>query len=407
MTIFVAIAAYRDADLALTMADCLAKARWPGDLRFGVCWQFAPGDVPPPDAGPAPIRRIDVPWQHSQGACWARDRALSLWDGETFLFQIDSHHRFVAGWDALLIDQIEASGTDRPLLTTYAQGFDPEAPPPAGGQPTAMMLHGFTDQGIAHFAQVARPQWVGGPPRRARFLSAHLIFTLGRFVGDVPYDPDLYFIGEEISLAIRAFTHGYDLLHPSAHVMWHEYSRRQRVMHWQDHQAAARDTASLDKVQQFLAGRITGRFGLGPARSLAEYETYAGVDFAARRATPAARRGDEPGPPPPPGRDVRAPRPWHVRIAVPRSAVPAAALDRAPFWYVGFHDVAGVEVARVDAEADEIRRLCGTGDAMIALERRFIAARPPVRWTIHPTDRRRHWLPPLGGAIEPENLITS
>ncbi len=62
-------------------------------------------------------------------------------------------------------------------------------------------------------------------PLRARFVSAHFLFTLGAFVNDVPYDPELYFHGEEIMLAIRAFTHGYDLFHPPEHILWHEYTR--------------------------------------------------------------------------------------------------------------------------------------------------------------------------------------
>lgn len=43
--IFVAIAAYRDQDLMPTIENCLAKARHPERLRFGVCWQHGPGEV--------------------------------------------------------------------------------------------------------------------------------------------------------------------------------------------------------------------------------------------------------------------------------------------------------------------------------------------------------------------------
>jgi len=39
---------------------------------------------------------------------------------------------------------------------------------------------------------------------RARFISAHFSFSIGNFVSEIPYDPDLYFIGEEITLSIRA-----------------------------------------------------------------------------------------------------------------------------------------------------------------------------------------------------------
>jgi len=400
MTIFVAIAAYRDADLAKTVADCVAKARWPEELHFGICWQYARGDPAPPDVGAAKLRQIDVPWQEGKGACWARDQALSLYQGEDFLFQIDSHHRFVEHWDALLLSQIEASQETKPLLTAYAQAFDPSGILPAAGLPTMMLLNGFTKQGIPTFAQAARPEWRGGPPQRARFLSGHFIFTLGQFVDEVPYDPDLYFIGEEISLAVRAFTHGYSLLHPSEHVMWHEYSRTQRVMHWDDHQAGQRDSASLSKVRQILSGDINGRYGLGAARSLAEYETYAGIDFASGRASGGAFKGSEPPEAPPPGIGIGLPRDWTARVELRRDALPPEALDRPAFWYVGFHDAAGVEIARADTEQAEILALANACDNVIILERKFRSARPPVRWTVVPTDKNRIWLSPIYGPTE-------
>ena len=62
-------------------------------------------------------------------------------------------------------------------------------------------------------------------PVPSRFLSAHFIFTDGIFNRDVQYDPSLYFHGEEITMAVRAFTWGYDLLAPHKVVCWHHYGR--------------------------------------------------------------------------------------------------------------------------------------------------------------------------------------
>jgi hypothetical protein len=409
MSLFVSIAAYRDADLAKTIADCVAKARYPAELHFGICWQHAEDEPPPPDPAPARLRLIDVPWRESGGACWARAQAMSLWDGEEYFLQIDSHHRFVQDWDTLLLDQANRSAEARPLLTTYATGFDPDRPLPAADHPTAMAFHRFTPDGIPQYRSFPRPGWAGRErPVRARFASGHLLFTLGRFVEDVPYDPELYFIGEEITLAIRAFTHGYALLHPSVHIMWHEYSRRQRVMHWDDHvagrglstSASERDAASLARVRDFLTTPAVGHFGCGTARSFAEYEAYAGIHFARRRVTAAARRGDEPSPPPPPGAAVGPIRDWRVRVALGRNALPPAALKAPAFWYVGFHDAAGVEIARADANHTELQTILMGGTDPIVLDRHFRAARPPASWTIWPVDRRRQWLTHFSGPVD-------
>src|SRR4029079_6290659 len=120
----------------------------------------------------------------------------------------------------------------------------------------------FTEEGIILF----RPGVIEGwqqldRPLRARFLSAHFLFAPGSFVRDVPYDPALYFIGEEITLAVRAFTCGYDLFHPGETILCNEEQRDYRPhKHWTDHQHEnrieiawhERDRASMDRVRQLL-----------------------------------------------------------------------------------------------------------------------------------------------------------
>ncbi|MDX1383520.1 MAG: GlcNAc-transferase family protein, partial [Thermoanaerobaculia bacterium] len=95
-TIFVAIAAYTDPELPRTLADASEKARNPDALSFGVCWQADP-------AAPVPLDRfrtdrryrwVDTTIEASQGGPWARNIAQSLWRGEPYTLQIDSHMLF-------------------------------------------------------------------------------------------------------------------------------------------------------------------------------------------------------------------------------------------------------------------------------------------------------------------------
>lgn len=399
MKIFVSIAAYRDPELVPTIEHCLARARYPESLRFGVCWQHAPDEQRPPDLG-AQLRLRDVPWQESQGACWARAEIMKLWDGEDYFLQIDSHMRFMPDWDLHFLAQCEATGADKPLLTTYPASYEPQARLPDNDLPTALMLRGF-EGGVPSFnGRALKPREIAAGPMRARFLSANMLFTLGSFVEDVPYDPDLYFMGEEITLAVRAFTHGYSLRHPARHIMWHRTSRNGRPLHWNDHEAAARDAESRRKVEAFLADPPVGRFGLGTARCFADYFAYAGVDFKRRTAIPAARNAIEPPPEARIGAYLRSPQRQSFRIEIPRERLPPAAFDRSPFWYVAFLDADGREVARQDADRHEIRRMAAGGGATIAIERSFLAKRPVARWTVQPTDRALTWLAPIQGALQ-------
>lgn len=410
MTIFVSIAAYRDPELIPTLRDIVARARWPGELRIAICWQHAPGEKRPPRIAGPRLRVIEVPWQDSRGACWARAEIMKLYDGEDWFFQIDSHHRFVQDWDQLLIDQAERCGTRLPLLTTYPANYDPGIPYGPDDVPTRLQLNCFYPGGNVSFGARPIDDWEArATPMRARFLSANLLFAPGRFVADVPYDPELYFDGEELTLAIRAFTHGYALHHPSGHVLWHHDSPRLRTRHWDDHvvergvsvTGRARDAASQEKVSNFLRQREIGPFGCGTARSFADYETYAGLDFRTLNATPATWRGDEPPPAPPVAADLKT---WRLRIALDRQALPEAAIDQPRFWYVGIHDADNVEIARHDADRQEVNGALAHGGADIVIERQIRSARPPARWTVWPVDRRGYWTERLSGTVVAEQV---
>jgi len=412
MKIFVSIAAYRDPELVPTIEDCLGKARHPDDLRFGICWQHTDDETLPPDFQGPRFRIIDVPWHESKGACWARAEVMNLWDGEDFFLQLDSHHRFVQDWDARLLRMSELSGVNKPLLTSYGAPFDPAAKGPEAGEPMQMDLDRFSEDGIPMFRPRAIPDWRDlDCPLRARFVSAHFLFAPGSFVTEVPYDPELYFHGEEITLAIRAFTHGYSLLHPQEHVLWHEYTRSYRVKHWDDHlrsQGMAiewheRDGASRRKVSQFLTAPFIGPFGCGSQRSFAEYEAYAGLNFQDRSAQTEAWRGQEPAAFAAWDLASGREREWHVQIVLHLAALPDSALADPKLWYVGFHDAADAEIYREDLDASELRRLRAVHDGRIVIERRFHSERRPMSWTVWPVNSSGEWLArltrPVGQAL--------
>src|SRR5689334_6402028 len=106
--IFVAIASYADPELPRTLADCSAMAHSPDDLRFGICWQSDPRT--PIDVGhfraDSRYRFIDRTVKESQGGPWARNLAQSLWRGEPYTLQVDSHMKFEPGWDAKLVEML-------------------------------------------------------------------------------------------------------------------------------------------------------------------------------------------------------------------------------------------------------------------------------------------------------------
>jgi hypothetical protein len=413
--IFVSIAAYRDAQLVPTIRDCFAKARQPDRLRFGICWQHDAEEPPLPFADTDRFRILDVDWRESRGACWARAEIMKLWRGEDYFLQVDSHCRFAPGWDEKLIAEMALTGSAKPLLSTYATAFTPATEPGQrenlGGGAHRMAIQGFTSEGLPLLKPVEIPLL---PPRthplRARFLAAGFIFTSGSFVEEVGYDPELYFFGEEIAMTLRAYTHGYDLFHPHECVVWHDYVRAYAKRHWQDHalfDAKAKeirrgfeelDQRSREKIHRLLSGEPVDTFGLGPARTLVQYEQYAGISFRHRKVQDYTRRSLEPpNPPAPPGWEDEI-YPWLVRVMIDPKRLSPGAFDQPSFWYVALHDENGHEIYRRDFPGSELQGITGN-EEKIALVCELESGIIPVSWTVWPVNSHNGWLNKLRGTL--------
>jgi len=111
-SIFVSVAAYCDPMLGFTLRSAMAQADDPGRVFLGVVEQTLPTDQ----------LRLQAPWSASQvrwarlhalearGPCWARALAMSLYQGEDWFFQVDSHTWFEPGWDTRLLRWAESTG---------------------------------------------------------------------------------------------------------------------------------------------------------------------------------------------------------------------------------------------------------------------------------------------------------
>ena len=106
----------------------------------------------------------------------------------------------------------------------------------------------------------------------------------------MPYDPYLYFHGEEQSLAIRAYTRGWDIFHPTWVPLYHLYKEANTphdTHHWHgqvDQQRAFTSAYLTERAKQRLTrlltgGGLPGAYGLGQVRSLQDYATFSGIDY--------------------------------------------------------------------------------------------------------------------------------
>lgn len=295
MSIFVQIASYRDPQLIPTIRDLLSKAKYPELLTVAICRQYHPDDGfdnIDQYRSDQRFKILDVYYTQSKGVCWARNFIQQLYAGEDYTLQIDSHSRFVDHWDEAMIQmvrELQHAGYAKPVLTGYPASYDPakDQPLDANMPPLQMVITHFSREGIPMCKPETIPGWdMVTAPVPARFYSAGFSFTLGSFCTEVQHDPEIYFIGEEISIAVRAFTHGYDLFHPHKMLLWHQYTRFDAAKHWNDDiNWVMKNRMSFRKVRMLLEiepsmGLLAGKYGMGSDRSLTQYEIFAGISFS-------------------------------------------------------------------------------------------------------------------------------
>jgi hypothetical protein len=313
-TLFVSIASYCDPMLGFTLRSAYAQASDPSRVFFGVVEQALPEQQLRlgADWAQQQVRWARLHAQEARGPCWARALAMSLYQGEDWYLQIDSHTWFEPGWDERLLVQARRCATLNPrcLISCYPNPFRMEAGEPyasvVGAQVLAHVLSEASrfadDHPVLYFEGVPV---ASAEPVPGLHIGAGCLLAPGRVVDELPYDPQLYFHGEEQAFALRAWTHGWDIFHvpdmPLYH-LYHQAGAAPRPLHWSpelDAQRAVRSAtlaaASNTRLARLLwpgerPGDTLGVYGLGHERSLADYAAFSGIDYAARQIAPHARK---------------------------------------------------------------------------------------------------------------------
>jgi len=413
--IFIQIAAYRDPQLNPTIKNCIENAKYPKNLVFGITNQYHPDDEFNIDEYQKDKRfRIEnVLYTESKGACWARNLLQKRYSGETYTLQIDSHMRFEKNWDVemiKMIKQLQKKGYKKPLLTGYVSSFDPDNDPQGRAmEPWRMVFDRFIPEGAVFFLPETIPNWQNlTEPVPARFYSAHYCFTLGQFCEEVPHDEQYYFHGEEISIAARAFTWGFDLFHPHKVLIWHEYTRKGRIKCWDDD----KDWGTKNNISHLKNRKLFGmdgesynpkefgKYGFGYIRTLRDYEIYSGLLFSDRSIQQYTI--DKNYPPNP--YNFNSEEEWKASFAqifkhcidVGYSQVPETDYD---FWVVAFHKEDDETIYRKDADKNEIAMMKNDPDGYCKVWREFQTSHKPKYWVVWPHSESKGWCERITGNL--------
>jgi hypothetical protein len=304
MSIFISIASYQDPLLVSTIFSAYENAENKNDLIFSICDQsdntIDINGVTFSDQ----IHYDHVDPLFSKGPCWARHRAQSFFNEEDFFLQVDSHTQFAPEWDSIFIKQLEKISANqeideyfkKPIITSYPRSFkvlDFEKglfELNTGDKHTQVITY----RKDSLFLKGSFSRQIGIPTKHtdithAILLAAGCIFTKGAFVKEIPYDPNYYFYGEELSLAMRAFTNGYSFFHIPDVPLFHLYTDTSdipRKLHWDpedDQKRAVKwtelDKKSLNRLDDLFADKVEEPLSLGKERSLEDYALISGIDL--------------------------------------------------------------------------------------------------------------------------------
>ncbi|MFL2690035.1 MAG: GlcNAc-transferase family protein [Gammaproteobacteria bacterium] len=307
MKIFISIASYQDPMLTSTILSAYENADLPQNLIFGICDQSAKSIDLDNFSFENQIRYDLVDPVISEGPCWARTRVQKMFENEDYYLQIDSHMQFQKGWDSYLIKNlnlIQSINTNMhqlPIITCYPRSFEV-----IDFEKNIFELNSSdkNTQVISYrkdsmFIKKSFCRQIGSVADReishGYLLAAGCLFATKEFVKEVPYDPDLYFYGEEISLMLRAFSRGFGIFHIPDIPIFHLYtdiSNIQRKLHWNEDEDQKRDIkwherekSSINKLDDIIHGNVKGVFGLGKERTMKDYEYISGVDLVNKVVT--------------------------------------------------------------------------------------------------------------------------
>lgn len=414
MKIFVQIASYRDPQLIPTIENLLENAKKPKNIVIGVARQFHPEDGFDDLSKYKKDKRfriLDIPYTESKGVCWARHQVQQLYGGEEYTLQIDSHMRFEKNWDdemIKMIKQLQKKGYKKPLLTGYVSSFDPENDPEGRvKEPWRMSFDRFTPEGVVFFLPETIPGWQEmKEPVPARFYSAHYCFTLGEFSKEVQHDPEFYFHGEEISITVRAYTHGYDLFHPHKVLIWHEYTRKGRTKQWDDDKEWYLKNIACHKKNRQLLGVDGEKFDgdylewFGSERTIKDYEKYAGLLFETRGIQQETIDKKYP----PNTYNFENEDEWKKSFSTIFKHCIDLSFNNVPeedydFWVVAFHDDKDETIYRRDADINEINNCKKDPDGYCKIWREFNTTQKPKYWVVWPYSKSKGWCDRITGNL--------
>jgi hypothetical protein len=289
MTIFVSLAAYREAEIRTTILSAIANAKNPEDIYFGVFAQADDDEFI--DVSDIPnVRQERVLASEAKGAGYARHRAEQLYEGEDYFLQIDSHCIFMKNWDDGLVKWHrmiqKETGRDKIILSSWAMPYRYE---------DGELVLNSTITHAWHWKGTIRPHYNTIVPYNGIWTAYRvpmddeyhesfcvlggLIFSTGNLVAEVPSDPRISWHGEEILYTLRAYTRGWRVYSIKDAYIYHHYDRDLKRI-WDDNANWRKfNHESITTSYKILSLNEDSIYGIGDISEYMEYQQRTNTDM--------------------------------------------------------------------------------------------------------------------------------
>ena len=215
-----------DPDIVNTIEDCLKKAKYPENIVFGICFQSDDDDKcldKYKDNKQFKIKHIN--WSQARGPAYARGIIYDMFTNEDYFFQIDCHTRFYNNWDENIINCLDECKkiNNKAIISYYPVNINDM------GKDDNVIINICTvrcidpNMGIKTHGKRIN---ISTCPKKSWGISAAMLFFDRQAYNDVPFDKDIYFglqFEEQVVLAARYWTNGYDIFTPTKHIIGTEY----------------------------------------------------------------------------------------------------------------------------------------------------------------------------------------
>lgn len=311
-TICIEIASYCDPELLNTMYSAVIQARYPDRIHFAICYQEDDMSDYNKLKSFKHCKVTHLTKKQSKGSCYARYLCQQLLEDEDYVLHVDSHMRFIKDWDVLIIKQFEHLNDPKAVISVYPPDCnndammkckldDPRFDKPACGRFMHVVNFRDGDSRFIRFNCVAlnknskndsdikKIEAYANKPNM--FIAAGYFFAKSDVDRVVKFDPEMYYAGDELPIAVRLFTHGYTCYNPDETFIYHQYCRENRVMP-SEKISGTEDKRLLKLLKVKDNPEIDlGEYGLGTERTIEEYFRLSGIDFVNKKVTRNAEIG--------------------------------------------------------------------------------------------------------------------